>query len=72
MRELIAGMAYIHSLNIAHRDLKSENILMKNTYSPVICDFGLAKQADSGVYKSDNGTPLWKAPEIFIGLRLEF
>ncbi|EDR23883.1 hypothetical protein, conserved [Entamoeba dispar SAW760] len=42
--ELIRGLAYIHSLNIIHQDIKPENILVnKNTGDLKICDFGSAK-----------------------------
>uniref|UniRef100_A0A0N5A763 Serine/threonine-protein kinase receptor n=1 Tax=Parastrongyloides trichosuri TaxID=131310 RepID=A0A0N5A763_PARTI len=48
------GLAYLHtevpSLDtkpiIAHRDLKSKNLLVKNHYTLVIADFGLAKRDD--------------------------
>uniref|UniRef100_A0A0N5BCW6 receptor protein serine/threonine kinase n=1 Tax=Strongyloides papillosus TaxID=174720 RepID=A0A0N5BCW6_STREA len=48
------GLSYLHtevpSLDtkpiIAHRDLKSKNLLVKNHYTLVIADFGLAKRDD--------------------------
>ena len=27
MKQILAGISYIHSLNIVHRDLKPENIM---------------------------------------------
>ena len=35
-----------------HRDFKPANILMKNDYQAVICDFGLAR----GISQDDNLT----------------
>ncbi|CAG8465129.1 11363_t:CDS:2 [Cetraspora pellucida] len=37
------GLAYIHSQNIIHRDLKSMNILLAHGYQVKIADFGLSK-----------------------------
>lgn len=40
---------FCNSVGIAHRDLKSRNILVQKDYSLCIADLGLAvKQADSG------------------------
>ncbi|KAJ1476584.1 kinase-like domain-containing protein [Baffinella frigidus] len=68
--QLAAGMAYLHSRKVAHRDLKSLNILMhKGTCK--ICDFGLSKEEDgSTVSVSVLGTPAWLAPEVLKGLPL--
>jgi len=64
-RGLIGGMAYLHSQNIVHRDLKSSNVLLQNG-NPIICDFGMAKdQGNSDLMGSFIvGTPYWTAPEI--------
>ena len=37
------GMSYLHDQNIVHADLKSLNVLLRQNYSAVICDFGLAR-----------------------------
>ena len=39
---LAEGLTAIHSLSIIHRDLKSANILLDNSGSVVLADFGLA------------------------------
>lgn len=44
MRDLLEGMSYLHSKLIAHRDLKSSNLLYSNTGRLKICDFGLARR----------------------------
>lgn len=38
-KQLVAGVAYIHSTGFAHRDLKLENVLVKNGHVKII-DFG--------------------------------
>ena len=44
---IVRGLVYLHTADsikprIAHRDLKSANILVTNDFDCVICDFGLA------------------------------
>ncbi|CAF3819958.1 unnamed protein product [Rotaria sp. Silwood1] len=36
------ALAYLHSLGVAHRDLKAENLLIAKNDILKICDFGLA------------------------------
>lgn len=68
---IAAGMSYLHSLNILHRDLKPGNILLDKYLFPKISDFGLSKilnseSAESRQIKSGyKGTPAYSAPEAF-------
>ena len=60
------GMRYLHSKNIAHCDLKPENVLFDSNFYPRICDFGLSKTMFSS---QDNTLPniatlLFYAPEV--------
>ena len=68
VRDILLGVAYMHSHNIAHRDLKLENIMFANKLpdSPVqIIDFGGSTVTKHGNRKYDKrGTPYTLAPEV--------
>ena len=61
------GMAYLHSGNppILHRDLKSANLLLDESYTTKVCDFGLSRlKAQSRSMTANCGTVQWMAPEV--------
>mmetsp|Transcript_63276 Transcript_63276/g.184924 ORF Transcript_63276/g.184924 Transcript_63276/m.184924 type:complete len:1075 (-) Transcript_63276:133-3357(-) len=64
---ICVGIAYMHSLNLVHADLKSSNILIDHTSSrkliPKICDFGHAAVRSHPASHHRCGTPHWAAPE---------
>jgi eukaryotic-like serine/threonine-protein kinase len=68
MREICAGLAYIHGKGILHRDLKPENVLRTQAGAWAIADFGLARAvAESSVRLTVTaeamGTAFYTAPE---------
>ncbi|XP_053506903.1 death-associated protein kinase 2 isoform X1 [Ictalurus furcatus] len=69
LKQILKGAGFMHSKQIAHFDLKPENIMLsdKNAEHPEIkiIDFGLAHRFDPGEeYKSLCGTPQYIAPEV--------
>ena len=62
-------MLFVHSRKILHCDLKSQNILLTESWQVKVCDFGLARFQDRFVKdnKGKIGTPHWMAPEILRG-----
>lgn len=65
-RDTAAGMAYLHSRGVIHRDLKSENLLVDEHWRIKICDFGLARIPRKSTRPMTHkiGTPFFMAPEV--------
>uniref|UniRef100_A0A8C1YGG4 Serine/threonine-protein kinase receptor n=1 Tax=Cyprinus carpio TaxID=7962 RepID=A0A8C1YGG4_CYPCA len=75
------GLAYLHSdfpghkdghkPAIAHRDIKSKNVLLKTNLTACIADFGLALRFEAGKSAGDThgqvGTRRYMAPEVLEG-----
>ncbi|PVH62873.1 hypothetical protein PAHAL_3G419800 [Panicum hallii] len=65
MRQLLAGAVAMHRHRIAHRDIKSENILVGDGGAVRICDFGSAKSmAERDPPGRIAGTMEYMAPEV--------
>ncbi|XP_051271338.1 death-associated protein kinase 2 isoform X1 [Dicentrarchus labrax] len=69
MKQILEGLGFMHSKNIAHFDLKPENIMLADKVSPQhnvkLIDFGLAHHFNQGEeYRSTSGTPQYIAPEV--------
>ncbi|KAJ4830797.1 hypothetical protein Tsubulata_016933 [Turnera subulata] len=59
------GMAYIHSCNLIHRDLKSQNLLIFGDKTIKIADFGVARiEVHPEGMTPETGTYRWMAPEM--------
>ena len=64
-KQLIHTLKYLHNLNIVHRDIKPDNILLELDDTIKLCDFGVSKQVRKGQLLTDScGTPAFIAPEI--------
>lgn len=77
-RQMLEGLAHIHSHGIIHRDLKPDNIFIDMAKIPKIGDFGLAtsgqyqrldRKASAGILQDNDmtrsiGTALYVAPEL--------
>ncbi|RLN00441.1 serine/threonine-protein kinase SAPK4 [Panicum miliaceum] len=66
-QQLICGVSYCHHMQICHRDLKLENVLLDGSPAPrlKICDFGYSKSSVlHSRPKSAVGTPAYIAPEV--------
>ena len=70
--KLADALAYAHRQKIVHRDLKLNNVIMKDNVTPVLIDFGLAKALESEegtITKTGEimGSPAYMAPERLFG-----
>lgn len=63
---LAKAVSYLHSIKIAHCDIKLNNILLDENYNPKLCDFNLSKD-EYFKYENDEcgGTFPYSAPETY-------
>ncbi|HON09740.1 MAG TPA: protein kinase [Chitinispirillaceae bacterium] len=71
--KLTDALSYAHKQKIIHRDLKLNNVIMKDRLTPVLIDFGLAKALEEdgsgGITRTGEimGSPSYMAPERLLG-----
>uniref|UniRef100_A0A0C9S3I4 mitogen-activated protein kinase kinase kinase n=1 Tax=Wollemia nobilis TaxID=56998 RepID=A0A0C9S3I4_9CONI len=64
-RQILSGLAYLHSMNTVHRDIKGANLLVDTLGKIKLADFGMAKHINGPATPlSLKGSPYWMAPEV--------
>merc|ERR1712129_294899 len=65
LNQSVQGIAYLHSMNLIHRDIKAANILINSRGFCKLADFGVAKSMSATGAGTTIGSPYWMAPEVF-------
>jgi mitogen-activated protein kinase kinase kinase len=64
-KQIMNGLMYLHSNEIAHRDIKCANCLIAENNFIKLADFGASKKLGSeSILSGLKGTPHWMAPEV--------
>jgi serine/threonine protein kinase len=66
MREIVAGLSYLHSVGVVHRDIKPENILLDADDHAKLSDFGLSRiiESEDALLRTKCGSLCYSAPEV--------
>ena len=67
--QMLSSLKYLHSKNIAHRDIKPQNILVNPKNNKIkLCDFGSAKKIEQGQKSiAYICSRFYRAPELIFG-----
>ena len=62
--QILSAVAFLHENNIAHGDIKPENILFDASHTPKLTDFGYCHRCRIGSQKDKSGTLFYAAPQL--------
>jgi serine/threonine protein kinase len=70
LQQLVAGLSFLHSHNLIHRDVKPQNVILSPSGKVTILDLGVVRdQAEPGLTRPGAmvGTPFYMSPEQILG-----
>jgi serine/threonine-protein kinase PpkA len=71
IKQAAAGLGAIHQVGIVHRDMKPDNLMLRQDGSMALADFGVAKQVAMKITDTGDGdivgTPYYLSPEQALG-----
>lgn len=70
LRDVVAGLMYLHAHNVIHGDIKPDNLLVTSTGRVKIGDFSVSQvfKDDDDQLRRSPGTPVFTAPECCLGI----
>ncbi|KAK9153448.1 hypothetical protein Sjap_000928 [Stephania japonica] len=70
LRDVVAGLMYLHVHNVVHGDIKPDNLLVTRSGTVKIGDFSVSQifEDDNDELRRSPGTPVFTAPECCLGL----
>jgi eukaryotic-like serine/threonine-protein kinase len=71
--QLLEALSHAHERGVWHRDIKPANLIMTRAGKLKVADFGIARVDAAGLTQANSviGTPMYMAPEQFIGAQID-